>query len=162
MNFIKSIFLFFKLNLAKLVIYPRFRSAKDSDRLKFEWELCRLAVTNQKVLFVGVHERSFVYELVLPFSFIDITDDYLVKAKSDIYHDSCVNVNEDYDILILAGVLNYGTDIDLFKQILSKTNFKKFLIQDWKKNRESHALWINTETRIVNLNLLFYYYFDGK
>lgn len=162
MKFIKSIILFFKLNLAKLVIYPRFRSAKDIDRLRFEWELCRLAATKQKVLFVGVHERSFVYELVLPFSFIDISDDYLVKVKPDICHDSCVNVTEDFDVLILAGVLNYGTDGQLFKEILSKTNFKNFLIQDWKKNRQFHSPWITKDTHVVNLSLLFYYYFEGK
>ena len=162
MNFIKSAFLFLKLNLAKLVIYPRFRSAKDIDRLRFEWELCRLATAKLKILFVGVHERSFVYELVLPFSFIDVNDDYLVKVKSDICHDSCINVTEDFDVLILAGVLNYGTDGELFAEILSKNNFKNFLIQDWKKNREFHDPWITKDTRIVNLNLLFYYYFKRK
>ena len=55
--FIKLII--FKLNILKIILFPRIRSAKDYDRLRFEFELCRVA-SNKKGLYVGIHERSFV------------------------------------------------------------------------------------------------------
>ena len=161
MKIFSTMLYFFKLNFLKILIYPRFRSAKDTDRLRFEWELCRIAASNGNTMFVGVHERSFVYELVFPFTFVDISDAYLVKAKSNVIHGSCIDVAEDFNLVILAGVLNYGTDGDVFKEILAKSNFKRFMIQDWKDNREFHSGWSNSMSEIVNLSRLFYYYLDG-
>ena len=76
-------------------------------------------------------------------------------------HGSCIDVAEDFNLVILAGVLNYGTDGDVFKEILAKSNFKRFMIQDWIDNREFHSGWSNSMSEIVNLSRLFYYYLDG-
>lgn len=161
MKLFLSIIYFFKLNLLKILIYPNYRSAKDLDRLRFEWELCRISASNENIMFVGVHERSFVYELVFPFTFVDISDAYLIKAKSNVIHSSCIDIMEDFNLVILAGVLNYGSDENVFKEILAKSNFKQFLIQDWKANIKFHSNWINSKSKLVNLNRLFYYYLEN-
>ena len=94
MFFIRTVFLFFKLNFLKALLYPVIVSAKDWDRLRFEWELCRISAERSDVLFVGVYSRSFA-ELVLPFDFIDIDDNFLIKGLTNVSVGRCEKLPRD-------------------------------------------------------------------
>ena len=158
MRFTRALLLYFKLNLTKLLIHPQFRSAKDADRLRFEWELCKVASGGKKVLFVGLHERSFVYQLILPFIFIDISDDYLVKAKENVLHGACEDITDEFDLVILAGVLDFGTEGMEFLELLEKANFKNILIQDRKDNIGFHTEMLKSSSYSALLKNVFFYY----
>ena len=131
---LSTIWIFFKLNLIKVLIFPLFRSAKDLDRLRFEFHLSRVAQDkSKKILYVGIHERSFVYQLAFPFFFCDIDTNFLINTKK-VRFGLCQDLEEDFDLVILSGVLNYGSDSEGFQRILQHGRFKKFLILDLPLN----------------------------
>ena len=156
-------YFFIKLSLLKILIFltKGIRSAKDYDRMIFEWEMCKLGISNKKILYVGVHGRSYVYQWCFPFDFCDISDEYLRRQKSSqkkkFLVKDCADVDEYYDLVILSGILDYGTGVDGFLSILAKDNFKSFLVQDWYKNHELHT-WAK-HLKTVKINKTFYYYF---
>lgn len=151
---------FFKLNIIKALIFPIFRSAKDADRLRFELHLCGVAQdVDKRVLFVGVHERSFVYQLVFPFYFCDIDNSFLINT-SKVRNGPCQNLDEDFDLVILAGVFNYGTNSEEFLKIIQCGGFKRFLILDWKKNMAFHQSISGKGTHFHELGNVFYYYYE--
>lgn len=160
---IKAIFLYFRLNFKKIALLPSIRSAKDYDRMRFEYELCKISTNvNYKVLYVGIHNRSFVYQYIFPFTFIDISDEFLLKDKKNIFVKDCKDISEDYDLVVLSGVFNYGTDLKAFKKILNKDNFKNFLVLDWIKNYSYHKEFFSNETRPIHLKRSFFYYSSCK
>jgi hypothetical protein len=157
MLFIKTLLVFLKLNFYKLLIFRKYKSAKDIDRLLFEYILCRFSLIKKNILYVGVHERSYVYQLCLPFSFIDISDRYLLpKPSENIYCNDLIDHQENYDLVILSGILNYGSPKSKFVSILKKENFKTFIIHDWKKNISEHD-WIRKDANVNFLPNTFWY-----
>ena len=162
MNLLISYFYFFKLNFLKILIIPKVRSAKDYDRLAFEYQLCKLATDKKKkVLYVGIHERSFVYQLVFPFTFCDIDTSFLIHTDMK-RTEPCQNDQEIYDLGVLSGVFGYGTDSSGFKSIIDKNNFKSFLILDWIKNLDLHKGYVSKSLGIKKLKRSFYYFTDKK
>lgn len=158
------IYFFIKLSLLKILIFltKGIRSAKDVDRFLFELQMCKFGYTDKKILYVGVHERSYVYQWCFPFDFCDVSDEFLRRQKP--FHQQkfivgdCANIDENYDLVILSGILEYGTNIDEFDAIIRKDNFKSFLVHDWKKNVELHA-WARLDD-IIEIKETFYYYID--
>ena len=151
---------FLRLNLLKILIYPLFTAAKDLDRLRFEFHLCRVAQDkSKKILYVGIHERSFVYQLAFPFVFCDIDADFLINTER-VRFGACQDLDEDFDLVILSGVFNYGSNIEDFKRILEHGRFKKYLILDWQKNIPFHRSISDENITIQYLGRSFYYYYE--
>ena len=151
---------FLRLNLLKILIYPLFTAAKDLDRLRFEFHLCRVAQDkSKKILYVGIHERSFVYQLAFPFVFCDIDADFLINTER-VRFGACQDLDEDFDLVILSGVFNYGSNIEDFKRILEHGRFKKYLILDWQKNIPFHRSISDENITIHYLGRSFYYYYE--
>lgn len=159
MKFLSSLYYFFKLNILKIILFPRIRSAKDYDRLRFEFELCRVASNKKKVLYVGIHERSFVYQLVFPFVFCDMDTSFLIYSDNE-RTEPCQNDNNQYDLVVLSGVFGYGTDENGFENILNKQNFENFLVLDWIKNIDLHNRYIDPGLGYTSLKRSFFYYTD--
>ena len=157
---ILALWTFFRLNLLKLLIFPLYRSAKDLDRLRFEFHLCLVAQEkNKKILYVGIHERSFVYQLVFPFTFCDMARDFLINTER-MRFGPCQNLEEEFDLVVLSGVFNYGSNNEEFERILQHRKFKEFLILDWKKNINFHLSLTGKNLQIRNLDRSFYYYYE--
>lgn len=159
MKYIFAIPQFFFLNIMKVIFANKYKSAWDYDRLCFEFHLCTLSSTS-RILFVGVHERSWVYQQVFKFDFCDTEDTYL-KSGPRFLNQNCILLEKKYDLVVLSGVLHYGSDNEVFCQILNKVNFKSFLILDWIDNINSHH-WIRKSTQVHFLKRTFYYYIDIK
>jgi len=161
-NLTLKVFLnFCKLNLYKLLFIFKYRSAKDVDRLLFEIFLCKLSSKKKNILYVGLHPRSFVYQKVFLFDFIDYDNTYLLNSNSHRFF--CKDISDhhkEYDIVILSGILNYGTNSDKFMRILEKKNFKSFIIHDWIKNLNNHKWIDNKSVKIHILNKTFWYKFE--
>ena len=157
MKYIYALPQFLLLNLTKVIFARKYKSAWDYDRLCFELHLCTLSRTS-RILFVGVHERSWVYQHVFKFDFCDYSNQYLLKGDRYICKN-CLEINEEYDLVILSGVFEYGSDASLFKTILKMKNFRKFLVLDWHSNIERHT-WISETNIFKKLNRTFYYYFQ--
>lgn len=159
----KNIFLqtltYLRLNLLKVYKCMTFRSAWDYDRLKFEWHMCGLSRSNS-ILFVGVHERSFVYQLAFNFDFCDIEATYLLADNKRVFCENCIDLEKEYDLVILSGVLNYGTDASFFRKILTKKNFKAYLILDWLKSMKEH-IWLSQGAHFKKMRHTFYYYYTN-
>ena len=71
-------------------------------------------------------DHMFINKFSFPFTFIDISDKYLVRNSSKIKVQNCIQIQEEYELVILSGVHNYGTDSDGFNQILLKKILKGF------------------------------------
>jgi len=156
---LKTLLIYLRLNFRKLALYSSIRSAKDYDRMRFEFELSKVASKNNyRILYVGIHERSFVYQLTFPFIFIDISNEYLLTSKKNVYVKNCLDIEEDFDLVILSGIYNYGTNSEGFKKILRKRNFKNFLILDWIKNYSYHKSFFTENSKIKKLKRSFFYY----
>ena len=130
--------------------------------MRFEYELSKVAAKKLKVLYVGIHERSYVYQFSFPFTFIDISDKYLVRNSSKIKVQNCIQIQEEYELVILSGVHNYGTDSDGFNQILTKENFKRFLILDWKEHHSYHKKFFDKNSKEKFLKRSFFYYTTNR
>lgn len=155
-----ALWAFLRLNLLKLLIFPLYTSAKDFDRLRFEFHLCLVAQDkNKKILYVGIHERSFVYQLAFPFVFCDMDADFLINSER-MRFGPCQDLEEDFDLVVLSGVFNYGSDSEEFQRILQHRKFKEFLILDWKKNIPFHLSIAGKELEMRNLDRSFYYYYE--
>lgn len=154
------IWTFLRLNLLKVLIFPLYTAAKDLDRLRFEFHLCRVAQDrSKKILYVGIHERSFVYQLVFPFVFCDMDRDFLINTER-VRFGACQDLDEDFDLVVLSGVFNYGSNSEEFQRILQHKKFKKYLILDWKKNIPFHRSITDEKVEIQNLGRSFYYYYQ--
>ena len=140
-----------------LYIY-KYRSARDLDRLLFEYQLSILSTQNKRILYVGMHSRSYIYQKVFPFNFIDFDNTYLLKEDNiRFFCNDILEHNLEYDIVILSGILSYGTNIKKFIQILEKNNFKNYIIHDWIKNLDSH-IWLNDKSiKLYKLKNTFWY-----
>ena len=106
------------LNILKLLYIFKYRSAKDIDRILFELLLCKLSTEKKSILYVGLHPRSYVYQKVFMFDFIDYDKTYLLNKNPDrFFCKDILDHQKEYDIVILSGILNYGTNSDKFFNI---------------------------------------------
>ena len=159
-NLLLKIISFASLHILKVYYFKLYRSAWDYDRLKFEWHLCGLSSINS-VLFVGVHERSFVYQKAFTFDFCDVDPTYLLADSERFICKNCLDIEKEYDLVILSGVLNYGTDAFFFKEILNKKNFKAYLILDWLMSIKEH-IWLSDDAYYSKLKRTFFYYYTSE
>ena len=109
-------------------------------------------------MYVGVHSRSYVYQKVFSFDFVDYDNTYLLKVDNKRFF--CIDIlehNLKYDIVVLSGILSYGTNVEKFAQILQKENFKEYIIHDWKKNINNHVWLNNNSVNLYNLKNTFWY-----
>ena len=128
---------FIRLQFLKLLARPAIRSAFDRDRLVSEWHLCRLP-NSDETLYVGVHDRSFIYQLIFRFDFLDISDDYLIRFLENVSVGNVVDIQKSYKYCVLSGVLGYGTDSLQMKSLLGRSVLGKKFIIDWRKNVGLH------------------------
>ncbi len=130
---INRVFRFLLLQIAKLCIIYKVKSSKSLDRLFIEFYLTKYI--KKKCIYVGVHNRSFVYTLIYPFKFIDIDSYYLCQALN-CSNDNILTVDSsNYQIIIMGGILNYGLSPEkVYDLIKNKKNNNKIILIDHKKD----------------------------
>lgn len=130
---INRIFRFILLQIVKLCIISKIKSSKSIDRLFIEFYLTKYI--KKKCMYVGVHNRSFVYTLIYPFKFIDIDSYYLCKALN-CSNDNILTVDRsNYEIIIMGGILNYGLSPEkVYNLIKNKNKYCNIILIDHKKD----------------------------
>jgi hypothetical protein len=141
-RYIYGVFIFFNLQLTKLLLKRRVQVGFSWDRLMIEAELCRLSSFSMgKVLVVGIHERSFVYQLIIPAIYVDYDRTFLCLWMPDVLLGDALTAHKcAFDYVFLSGVFGYGSDASHFSRMLYEwlNEKKSIVVFDWNSNIQFH------------------------